>query len=74
MLYSKHFEDWSFEDESKLLEAMGLSKKPVLKANAVPTLLEKPPLLKRTMPTVESQPKKKRKRPAYEKCEKLRAS
>ena len=37
------------------------AKKPHLKANAVPTLLEKPALLKRTMPAVESSQKKKEK-------------
>ena len=37
----------------------GWAKQPRLKANAVPTLFEKPALLKRTIPAVESQPKKK---------------
>ena len=41
-------------------EAMGVSKKPCLNVSVIPTLFEKPALLKRKMPAVESQLQKRK--------------
>ncbi len=73
-VYIMHFEDSCFEQERKLSETMGLGKrKPRLKADAVPTLFEKPVSSKRKTPTAAPQPQKKR-RCAYEKRERSRVS
>lgn len=73
VLCRKHFEDWCFEQDSKLYDSFGLGKKQSrLKSDAVPTLFEKPALLKRTIPATESNPAKKR--PAYAKLERVRVN
>lgn len=73
VLCSDHFEDSCFEQDCKLSIAMGLGKrKPRLKADAIPTLFDKPESLKRSLvPAEDAQPKKKA-RSAYEKRERAR--
>ena len=78
VLCSCHFEEHCFEAEVRLAESLGVDskKKPRLKADAVPTLFQRPASSKRpSMDAVAEpeQPKKKR-RVAYEKRERQRVS
>ena len=67
VLCSKHFEAHCFEQCTKLSETVGMVKKikPQLKADAVPTLFEKPPNLKRPLSDFSST-NSKRRRSAYD--------
>ena len=58
VLCNLHFEDWCFEQDSKLTESIG-KKRPRLKPDAVPTIFEKPASLKRKNPTAAPQVQKK---------------
>ena len=72
---SKHFEDHCFEpySKSKLSESLGLGKvKSLLKADAIPTIFERPASLKRRLSPPVREVKKRRM--AYEKRERSRAS
>ena len=69
-LCSKHFEEHSY---SQLSMSLGLGKvKALLKADAIPTLFERPAPMKRKMPSPTKEPK--RRRMAYEKRERARVS
>ena len=60
VLCSKHFEGHCFHQDGRLSESMGLGKRKArLKADAIPTLFEKPSL-KRKNPTAEIPVPKKR--------------
>ena len=57
LLCSKHFEEWCFEQDSNLSVGLGLGKgKTRLKPDAIPTLFERPVLLKRKIPATDEQP------------------
>ena len=72
VLCSKHFEDHCLEPFSKLSTSLGLKVKQLLKADAIPTIFEKPPNLKRKIPASTTQEPKRRS--AYEKRERSRVS
>ena len=72
-LCSKHFEEHCFEPYSQLPMSLGLGKvKALLKADAIPTLFERPAPMKRKMPSPTREPK--RRRMPYEKRERARVS
>ncbi len=75
VLCSKHFEPQYFKQSTKVAESLGMKIKVQLEHDAVPTLFNKPPLLKRTAAEKDSEPiAKKRERSAYEKRERLKVS
>ena len=79
VLCSAHFEEDCFEPEAKVAHSLGLveKRKQRLKADAVPTLFERPVSQQRTtaQPVAgPSQPARKKRRVAYEKRERARVS